>query len=228
VTDLSILIPVLRRPENAARQFDDIVAATEGDYEVVFITTATDVEECRAVDFLRTSKSPRVRHLSINPNTVGDYAKKINFAVRNTTSRWLFTGADDLHFHPGWFPHAVLASASKGCRVIGTQDLGNRRVMKGEHSTHSLVDRSYIDEMGTIDERGKLLHEGYVHEFVDDEFVETARHRDEFVFAWNSIVEHLHPLWGKAPTDELYEGHRKRMNLGRRVYTKRKPLWTSR
>ena len=225
MSDLSILIPVLGRPENAARQVADIDAATDGDYRIVFITTATDVEECRAVDHLR-SLHPHVKHLSVNPNKVGDYAKKINFAVRNTKSRWLFTGADDLHFHPGWFPHAVLASVSTGCRVVGTQDLGNRRVMKGEHSTHSLVDRSYIDEMGTIDAPGQMLHEGYVHEFVDDEFIETAKHRDEFVFAWNSIVEHLHPLWGKAPSDRLYDDHRRRMSLGRRVYTKRRRMWT--
>ena len=228
MTDLSILIPALRRPENAARQVDDIDAVTEGDYEIVFITTAGDIAQQRAVDDLRAHEHPRVRHLTINPNTVGDYAKKINFAVRNTTSRWLFTGADDLHFHPGWFDAAVLASTSTGCRVVGTQDMGNRRVLTGEHSTHSLVDRSYVDELGTIDEPSKMLHEGYVHEFVDDEFVETARMRGEFVFAFRSIVEHLHPLWGKAPSDRLYDDHRRRMALGRRVYTKRRPMWTSR
>jgi hypothetical protein len=46
--------------------------------------------------------------------------------------------------------------------------------MAGRHSTHSLVTRDYVERFGTIDEAGVVLHEGYPHEFVDDEFVQTA------------------------------------------------------
>ena len=225
--DVAILIPVLQRPANAEPQVLDILSATTCNFEIVFICTVGDEEQIATLKQLAKDYS-EVRYLRISPSKVGDYARKINFGANETDSHYVFTGADDLHFHDNWFGAATAAYAATGCRVIGTQDLGNRRVIKGEHSTHSLVRRSYIDDMGTIDEPGKLLHEGYPHEFVDDEMVETAKHRGEFVFAHRSIVEPLHPLWGKSDTDHLYDAHRTRMVQGRKVYQQRKNQWTSR
>ena len=225
--DVAVLIPVLRRPQNVEPQVLDILSATDCKVEIVFVCTVGDTAEIDAVKKAARNYA-EVRYMTISPSRIGDYARKINYGVYETDSHYVFTGADDLHFHDNWFGAATAAYAATGCRVIGTQDLGNSRVLKGQHSTHSLVRRSYIDEYGTIDERDKLLHEGYPHEFVDDEFIETARFRNEFVFAHRSVVEHLHPLWGKSETDELYDAHHRRMAHGRRVYTKRKPKWTSR
>ena len=125
---------------------------------------------------------------------------------------------------PGWLS-AALARLAPGIGVVGTNDLGSPRVMAGEHATHSLVTRSYADEFGTIDEPGKVLHEGYVHEFVDDELVATARFRSAWAFAVDSHVEHLHPCWGKAPMDRLYAGQSERIRAGRKLYDRRRHLW---
>ena len=227
MTDLSILIPVLKRPANAAPQVHNILEATsvdDCDFEIMFIVSAGDQAEIDAVRALDNSYS-MVRQLRLPPQNVGDYAKKINLAFANTDSTWLLTGADDLNFHEGWWGAILSAYTATGRRVIGTQDLGNKRVLRGDHSTHSVVHRSYVEEFGTIDEDDKMLHEGYPHEFVDDEFIETAKSRDEFVFAGKAVIEHLHPLWGKAESDPLYRDHRRRMVLGRRLYEKRKRKW---
>ena len=96
--------------------------------------------------------------------------------------------------------------------------------MAGEHATHSLVADWYI-ERGTIDEPGKVLCEEYWHEFVDDEFIGTAKYRMAFAFAEDSRVEHLHYMWGKGPKDLLNAQHPQRMAAGRRVHERRKHLW---
>ena len=155
----------------------------------------------------------------------GNYAEKINRGVDLTSEPLLFLGADDLDFRSGWL-EAALARLADGIGVVGTNDLCNPRVIAGEHSTHSLVTREYA-ALGTIDEPGKLLHEGYPHEFVDDEFVETAKFRGAYAHAGDAIVEHLHPMAGKAPTDALYSAQRRRMCKGRPIYAKRRSLWTS-
>lgn len=230
-TELSILVPVLRRPQNVAPLVDAFKAASDqATYQIVFISSAGDTAERDAINEQLARSDVRICHLTMVPTRVGDYARKINHAYRHTSSPWLFLAADDLRPRPGWFAAAETAAILHGKRVVGTQDLGNSRVIRGEHSTHTLVHRSYVDEYGTIDEPGQILHEGYPHCFVDDEFIETAQFRDEFVFAHDSIVEHMHPDWKKADAkgDLAYTIARQSMAKGRALYTRRKRLWTSR
>jgi hypothetical protein len=155
----------------------------------------------------------------------GDYARKINAAYRATDHEWFFTGADDLLFHPGWLADCGRFMGNRRHGVIGTQDLGNRRVIMRQHSTHSLVRRSYIDRWGTIDEPGKVLYEGYAHNFCDDELVGTAKLRDAWIFATNATVEHLHPMWGKCDTDDIYTLGGLKFHSDQELYRKRRRLW---
>lgn len=215
--ELAILVPVLKRPHRARPLAESIRAATP-DADIIWVPEplVDDSEEHAAIV---KADAPAIRLA-----TRGNYAQKINAAVEYTDHPYVFLGADDLHFHPGWF-EAAKARISDTVGVVGTNDLCNRRVIAGQHSTHSLVARWYC-ELGTIDEPGKLLHEGYEHEFVDDEFVETAKKRGAFVSETTAVVEHLHPMAGKAPMDELYSQQRRRMRSGRRVFHGRRPLWT--
>lgn len=215
-----VLVPVLRRPGNVVPLIESLTENTRTPCRILFLCTRGDRAEIDAV----TAAGADL--LEIQPQKRGDYAKKINAGYRHSSEPFLFLGADDLRFHPGWLDRALDAMTDPAIGVVGTNDLGNSRVIAGEHATHSLVRRTYVDEHGTIDEPGKILHEGYPHEFVDDEFVQTARRRGAFVSCSDSVVEHLHPLWGKAPTDELYDAHHRRMLAGRRIFQRRHRLWT--
>lgn len=216
--DLLIIVPVLSRPHRAELVLKSALTATP-DASVLFVGSPGDTAEHEAVAAAGGT-------LLVIPEPVahGDYARKVNAAYRSTAHRLLFMGADDIDFRPGWFEAAV-ACLGGGIEVVGTNDLGNRRVVAGMHSTHTLVTRHYVDTFGTIDEPRTVLHEGYAHEFVDDEFVETAKHRDAFRWCGASIVEHLHPHWGKAETDALYDEQPARMRYGRIVYRNRRHKW---
>lgn len=211
---VALLIPVLRRPHRVAPLLASIRASTP-EARTLFIADPFDEPQIQAV------KAAGADLLIVE----GNYATKINAAVAATDERLLFLGADDLDFKPGWLTQAN-RYIRRGAGVVGTNDLGSPRVKRGEHSTHSLVTRRYA-ERGTIDEPGKLLHEGYPHEFVDDEFVETAKFRGAWAFAHDAHVEHLHPSWGKAPMDDLYRAQKKRMRVGRTIYQERRHLWTA-
>lgn len=221
-TRTAILVPVLRRPQNVRPTIERFAEATPEPHRILFLATAGDSAE---IDEIRSAGADVVE---VPPNRRGDYARKINTGYRETLEPFLFLGADDLAPRPGWLSAALARFEDPSIGVVGTQDLGNARVIAGLHATHSVVRRTYVDQYGTIDERGKVLHEGYPHEFVDDEFVATAQHRGAFVFEPTSIVEHLHPLWGKAPTDDLYNAHAARMRAGRTLFARRRRLWRSR
>lgn len=206
---------MLGRPHTVAPLLESIRSTC--DARVVFVCSPGDTD---VLDVVADEK-----HLTVPGPSRGDYAKKINAGFRATTEPLIFTGACDLKFRAGWF-EAATAQLTEGVGVVGTNDLGSQRVMAGTHSTHSLVTRDYVRRFGTIDRPGQVLHEGYPHEFVDDELVQTAIYRRAWAFAHDAHVEHLHPAWGKAPIDDLYAQTNARMRMGRKLYRQRQYLWT--
>lgn len=220
MAQMVVIIPVVERPHNAAPVVESIRAATpDGAVRILFVGNQGDTvehEACRATGCdLMILERERLR---------GDYQRKINLAYRETLEPVLFLGADDLRFHPGWF-EAVMTEVDAGFHVVGTNDLGNARVMRGEHATHCAVTRRYVDDFGTIDQPRAVLHEGYHHEYCDDELVGTAQFRGVWSFAADAIVEHLHPNWQKAPMDHLYQEQPFRMQASRNLYRHRRQLW---
>lgn len=217
MTDLVVLVPILRRAHRVAPLLESVRSTC--DARVLFVCTVDDQAVLDAVD------EAGAERMQIPWQSTGDYARKINVGIAATTEPLIFTGADDLAFQPGWL-RAARARLRPGIGVVGTNDRCNRRTIRGEHATHMLVTRSYVEQFGTIDEPGKFYHEGYPHEFCDDEAVATAKLRGAFAHARDSIVEHLHPMTGRAPTDELYDGQAARMVLGRPIFEQRRALWT--
>ena len=218
---ITILVPVLNRPQNAEPLVASIIEASIEEHHVIFLCSPNDRAEIQACD--ETGAEVEIVPFENGP---GDWAKKINHGFAITESDFCLLGADDLRFHPGWEVIAVEVAERTGAGVIGTNDLGNATVMRGLHSTHPLVRRSYVEEYGTIDEPGKCLHEGYHHQWVDTELVETAKMRHQWAFAKGSHVEHLHPLWKKSQMDSTYEKALSTSREDHAHFRSRQQLWS--
>jgi hypothetical protein len=219
---IDILIPVLGRPQNAAKVAESIDEHTKVPHKTIFLCSRGDEEEIEACKHTRG-----IVWLCDDDR----YAAKINEGARidlfGFPSTFIFLGADDLAFHDDWDVNAIAHFEEIGKPVIGTNDLGNPTVMAGRHATHSLVHRLYL-EFGTIDDPSKLLHEGYDHNWVDTEFIETAMMRDAFTFCRDSHVEHLHPFWKKGPMDVIYKKGAEKYHHDNRLFRERRRLWRER
>ena len=100
--------------------------------------------------------------------------------------------------------------------------MANPRVIRGEHATHWMISRDYVDEVGASwDGPGVVAHEGYRHWYVDDEIVLAAKQRGVFQSALGARIEHLHPITGKVPTDEVYENNDRYASQDRDLFTNR-------
>lgn len=216
--EVDVLIPVLHRPQNIEPLMQSLVASTglatawfiveEGDDEVI-----NEANRCGA----------NVLHHS------GSFAQKINWAHNwlNTTQRatrapWVFLAGDDVRFRPGWLDHSQDVARRYDAHVIGTNDLTNPRVMRGEHATHMLISTRYIDEVGASwDGPGIVCHEGYYHWFIDDEIVNAAKARQTFQMALAAEVEHMHPFAGKAPNDEIYDRGSANVDVDQKLFNSR-------
>ena len=201
MSDLVVLVPVLNRPHRVRPLIESFNASGAPGY-LRFIVHHRDRAEWQAL---------MDADACFTIGEASSWPEKINLGYRGRVEPWLLLAADDIHFHPGWWEATELLRDA-GYGVIGTNDLGNPAVLRGTHTTHALVSRRYIDEKGgTVDGPGTVIHEGYRHWFCDNELVETAKARGQWAFCRESIVEHLHPYYGKAPHDATYalgEKHR--------------------
>ena len=196
---IDILIPVLNRPARAEPLVRNIKKTTKESHHILFLCSLNDEEEIQAC--IATGEDVCVMTHEAGP---ADFAKKINAGYRHTEGDFVQIGADDLRFHKGWEREALKFADTAG--VIGTNDLHNPRVKRGYHSTHPLISRAYIEIWnGTFDHTGEIFCELYDHQYVDDELSQTAQLRDNWVFAKDSHVEHLHPYFGDAEMDATYE-----------------------
>jgi glycosyltransferase involved in cell wall biosynthesis len=219
---VSILIPVLRRPQNVSPVLKSIAATSPpGRFQVLFICDRGDEKEIETI--VRASeRRPWVRWTQLPPGAT--YAMKINHGVRTAHSPLYFFGADDLRFTSHWLEHAEERMERAAAGAVGTNDMCNPRVMAGEHATHFLVADWYAKQPLIDGARGPLCEE-YPHEYVDDEFIGTAKKRGRYAHAADSIVKHLHPLNGTAPMDDLYAQISDRMARGLPIYERRRALW---
>jgi hypothetical protein len=193
---VAVLVPVLDRPQHAHPFMQSLRASTG-------MATAYPVveEDDNASRIAWTNTGATI----IDSGGGHTFAEKINTAHEMTGEPWIFLVGDDVRFRPGWLDHALQTAKATGAKVIGTNDLANPRVMAGEHGTHLLIARSYVDEVGASWDGPKVVcHEGYRHWYVDDEIVTAAKQRGVWAAALGSQVEHLHPIWGTAEPDAVY------------------------
>ena len=211
---IAAIVPVLGRPGRVAPLLESFEAATSKEAaRIYFVAQRSD-----------TAEVEEIVRLGHQPILVDDadraWCRKINRGYEHTTEPWLLLGADDLAFKSGWVD-AIRRVLLSHVGVIGTNDLGNPATANGTHSTHPLVRRIYAKICGTVDERNKVVHEGYDHNFPDTELVHTAKRRVLYLHRSDCIVEHLHPVWGKGQEDSTYQ-------LGARNFHEDERLFLSR
>jgi hypothetical protein len=235
-SDLAIVVPLWRRTENLDRLLAS-VWATVPDAEVVCVVSPDDAPVlawCNEPhDSIRGWVHPILAQWP--GGSPGDYSRKINTGYRASFLRpFIFTGADDIEFQPGWYEAArdlVVDEEESATHdlpmigVVGTVDDCNPRTFDGSHSTHSLVARWYADLGGCVDQSGVIYHEGYAHEYCDDELVQTAKMRLTYAHAFDAHVTHHHPMAGRAEDDDTYRTGRSRTPQSRALYRARRRLW---
>ena len=203
---VDIYVPVLGRPEQA-RPFMESLRASTGLASVYAI--AGDDDDLAA---WRDAGAVGIRF-------PGTFARKVNHAFgKYGSSPWVLLVGSDVIFRPGWFDRALRAAGDR-FHLVGTNDLSD---LVRDLAVHPLIRRSWIEEHGASwDGPGTVAHEGYGHNFVDNEWTAVARQAGVLTYAPDAVVEHMHPIFGKADEDDTYR-------KGYRTYDADKALWLER
>src|ERR1035437_6622143 len=199
---VAILVPVLGRPHRIAALVANIAETTPGAHVLFCASDEPTFQELRRVK------------AAFLLDDGGTYPERINRMFRVTESDYVFLGADDILFHPGWL-EAGLRYCQEGFGVVAVNDLHN------PNGTHCLVAREYITSRWPRD----VLHEGYRHNYCDTELFGIARARGEYAYCPGSVVEHLHPAAGKGEQDATYAQGGLSFEADRELFLSREPLW---
>lgn len=220
VDSVDIIVPVLGRPEHAEPFMRSLIASTG-------LATVWAVVQ---PDDKATAAAWREAGAEVleAPEGVTTFAAKANHAYQHlgrfgVAAPWVMLVGSDVVFRAGWLDHALGVAGRTGADLVATNDLGNPHVMAGTHATHPLIRRSYVDEIGAtlLDGPGVLCHEGYRHNWIDNEWTFAAQRRGRFAAALGAHVEHLHPVVGKGEWDDVYR-------LGRQSYDADRELFRAR
>lgn len=212
--EVAVIVPVMRRPKNVLPLLESFAASGHEDRAALyFVADMDDRAELEELDRVRAN-------VIRNYSAVQTFAVKCDLGYRETTEPWLLFVGDDVEFHSGWLQAAF--ADDDGRAFISTNDLFNRGVMAGSHATHPLIRRDWIDSHGASwDGPGSVCHHGYGHWYVDNEWTEVARAAGEFRYAPECVIEHLHPLAGKAHDDDVYRLGQRRAASDRNLYLAR-------
>ena len=221
---ISVIVPSYGRPERIEAVVNNIHDNTTYSNEIIVVV---EEQEYNTYDAALGSGGRGNCKLVTNKR-VASYAGAVNSATTHIVGHHVFVAADDLNFHSEWDDEALkVMSALDHIKVVGTNDLLNTFVLQGLHATHYLVDREYIWQTGgVIDGRkGEVLFEGYAHNFVDTEFIGTAKARAVFAPCLTSFVEHNHYTVGKSDNDPTYEKGAVDIQKDADTYYSRRELW---
>ncbi len=215
---VDVIVPTLgQRPDNIPRLLNSLKAST-GLATAWYVVEPGDTDTALAV----TKHGGRVIF------EAGTFAHKVNHAYREIGEKreeaapWLLLVGDDVGFRPGWLDQAQETARAWDANVVGTNDLANIRVIRGEHSTHPMIRRSYVDEVGASwDGPGIVCHEGYQHCYVDDEICLAAMSRHTFQAALAACVPHYHPMTGRAKNDAVYRKGQRTLKADGELFQRR-------
>jgi hypothetical protein len=215
-----VLVPVYKRPHRVSALIHSFENSFPEAASLLFIASREDTEEIDALN-----EHTNMYLVLPGKHGPGDWAKKINHGYRQTNATWMLLGADDIHFRPGWDTCLRRAAKRSGKRVIGTADRNPHANPQGIYSPHPLVARSYADDYGTVDRKQQVVSEAYHHNYPDRELAATAIARDEWLFAPDAVIEHLHPGWTDTPDDATYRLGKQHGQRDYLLHQRRSRMW---
>jgi hypothetical protein len=100
-------------------------------------------------------------------------------------------------------------------KIIGGRRFGHKdRIVSIEPDGHGEV-------LSMTTAAGNYIAWGYASRNCDEEIVTAAKQRGVWTMAKSSMVEHLHPLYGTAELDEVYELGQQNVYADRELFGKR-------
>jgi len=210
---VTVVVPVLRRPHHAEPFMTSIRSASSPRCPLVLAVANRD-DRATAAAWRRAGAT-----IVWCDEAPGSFAQKVNLVARivGRHTDWLFLTGDDVRFHDGWID-AALDGLPEGARVVGVSEIPDdaeldRRFIStdyeaylrtADHTNHMFVATDYIAAEGASWDGPGTTCGPYRHWWTNNELIAVAKQRGVWEARPDSVVEHLHPYFGKGQMDATY------------------------
>jgi hypothetical protein len=212
MVDLAVLVPTVNRAdllENLVTNIHETTVTPHVIYLIIEVDDPGSWEVARHLDAVCVA------------GDFGSNAAAVNNGYWASTEPFVAIVNDDCRFIPGWDTIA-LSYMSDQVHIVGINQ-GD-----GRCQSFSMVRRAFIEKhSGVYDAPNTLYHE-YASQFPDTEFAEYAQHRGVWADAPDSVIEHLHWVFGKGDPDHPnYVKARDTFAQDSAVYEERRRQWAA-
>lgn len=187
MSEMTILVPSRGRPENIIRLMDAWSKTTTRNTRLLVLVDDDDpkLDEYLTIPNVDMQVGPRLR--------IGGTLNVVAPEIAKTSRNIGFMGDDHLPRTKGWDDTFINQLDKLGVGVVYGNDLAH-----GVNLATSVTMTSNI-----VDVLGYMCVPGSIHLFLDNFWMEIGRGTDITYFD-DVVIEHVHPLFQKAPSDNTY------------------------
>jgi hypothetical protein len=207
---VTVVVPVLRRPHNAA---PFMASLRESSPRTPLVMAVANRDDPTTAEAWRRAGAL----VGWCDEAPGSFAQKVNLASRFVLTDWMFLVGDDVAFHDQWIERA-LEGLPDHVKVVGVSEIPDdadldRRFISpdyesylrsAEHTNHMFVRCDYVSREGASWDGPGVVCGPYRHWWTNNELIAVAKQRGVWEARPGSVVEHLHPYFGKGQMDATY------------------------
>lgn len=192
--NVSVIIPSTGRTEQLLNCIEQLYKVTK-DFQCVVVVD----DDSRTANALLAVQDQYSHLLVVHNIPRSGPVYCWNLGAKHASGDVLVPGSDDIWFHEGWLPAALGALEElNGSGLVGINNLSGKPHKHFDEIL--LVTRDYcVDYQG-----GVLQCPHYKYICTDKEACAIAQRNNKYIYAEDSIVEHLHWRFGKSTMDDTY------------------------
>lgn len=209
----AVLIPSYRRADKLTTCLSSLSKSlSDNERDLVDIFVGLDKHDANSEDVAIT-RGAMVEWIASNGS--GSVPVWNELLRRHPDYQYYVAAADDLVFYPGWLGKSLGAMNVLGYGLVGFNDMNRDG---SELATHWIADRDFLIKYNG----GVIYAPWYKSQWCDPELNEIAKRAGRFTWCEDALVEHIHPNYGKSPSDATYRISESNESLDRDVYNIRR------
>jgi len=187
MSDLAILVPSRNRPHNIIELKKSFVETCTGNTDLIVLVDDDDkdIEEYKKIEGINLIIGPRLRI----GGTLNKFAPEIASRYKNIG----FLGDDHRPRTHGWDTTFINELNRIKVGIV----FGNDLYHKGNLATSVTMTSNIVTTLGY------MCVPGSIHLFIDN-FWMAIGHGTNITYFDEVVIEHMHPVYGKAAGDEVY------------------------